>query len=128
MIGSQRSNQRMEFALKDDAREAFEDSMESVAPWFHSYRFGESIYTGYYRSEGLGWNETWCNSNSAPDRIARLRAAYERRDLQPWRTLIAQAVAQTGLAPAVSTALDISSAGGRNSFMLADLGFRKVIA
>jgi len=128
VIGSQRSNQRMEFALKDDAREAFEDSMESVAPWFHSYRFGESIYTGYYRSEGLGWNETWCNSNSAPDRIARLRAAYERRDLQPWRTLIAQAVAQTGLAPAVSTALDISSAGGRNSFMLADLGFRKVIA
>lgn len=118
----------MEFAIKADMKETFESSMEGIAPWFHSYKFGDSIYTGYYKYEGLGWDETWCNSKSAPDRIARLRTAYERRDLQPWRNLIAHAVAQTGLDPSASTALDIASAGGRNSFILADLGFRKIIA
>src|SRR5262249_6890977 len=111
-----------------DAKEVFEAEMEKVAPWFHSYKFGDAIYTGYYKYEGLGWDETWCNSKSAPDLIGRIRAAYERRDLRPWRNMIARAIEQTGLDPAASTALDISSAGGRNSFILADLGFRKVIA
>ena len=118
----------MEFLLKASEREKFESSMEQVGRWFHSYKFGEDTYTGFYKHEGLTWDETWSNARSHPELINRLRTAYERRNLQPWRDLVAQAVLETGLKAEISTALDISSAAGRNSFILADLGFRKVIS
>jgi hypothetical protein len=118
----------MEFALKPEATDSFEARMGEIGPWFHSYKFGESTYTGFYKHEGLSWDTTWCNSKSPPDVVARLRQAYGRRNLQPWKDLVAEAVSQTGLDPKRSAALDISSAGGRNSFILADLGFGKVVA
>lgn len=118
----------MRFEIKHDRRAAFEEQLEQLGDWFHSYAFGDSIYTGFYKAEGLSWGQTWCNSRSDPALIAALRAAYERRDLAPWRDTMFAALKRLDLDPAVSTALDISSASGRNSFFLCDFGFKRVIA
>jgi hypothetical protein len=118
----------MQFELKTERRAEFEDQLERLGDWFHSYKFGESIYTGYYKIEGVSWGRTWCNSRSDAARIAALRAAYERRDLGPWRDTIFSALRRLDIDPAKSIALDLSSASGRNSFFLCDYGFERVIA
>jgi hypothetical protein len=118
----------MRFNLKPEAREEFENRIGTMGPWFHSYSFGPDIFTGFYKYDGLGWQNTWCNSSSSPDLIAKMRDAYARRDLEPWRQTIFESLKLLDLNPAESTALDISSASGRNSFILCDYGFRKVFA
>jgi SAM-dependent methyltransferase len=118
----------MRFDLKPELRPQFEDRLETLGDWFHSYAFGDSIYTGFYKAEGLYWGSTWCNSRSKPELIAALRAAYERRDLAPWRETVFSALKRCDIDPAKSSVLDLSSASGRNSFFLADYGFSRVIA
>ncbi len=118
----------MRFELKPDASTKFEDRLEALGDWFHSYSFGDSIFTGFYKAEGLSWGKTWCNSRSDPELIAALRGAYRRRDLGPWRDTLFSTLRRLEIDPAKSTALDISSASGRNSFFLSDYGFARVIA
>jgi hypothetical protein len=118
----------MRFELDPDRRAEFEDKLEILGDWFHSYQFGDSVYTGFYKAEGVSWGRTWCNSRSDPATIAALRAAYERRDLAPWRDTVFSALRRLDLDPAKATALDLASASGRNSFLLRDFGFSRVIA
>lgn len=118
----------MQFDLKPDRRAEFEDKLEVLGDWFHSYRFGESVYTGFYKAEGVSWGRTWCNSRSNPETIAALRGAYERRDLAPWRDTVNSALRRLDVDPAKATALDLASASGRNSFILRDFGFARVLA
>ncbi|MBL0930419.1 MAG: hypothetical protein IBJ15_09905 [Alphaproteobacteria bacterium] len=118
----------MKFTLKSGKYSEFENQLETLGDWFHSYSFGESAYTGFYKSEGLSWGKTWCNSRSDPALIAALRAAYEKRDLGPWRDTVFGTLKRLDIDPSKSTALDLSSASGRNSFLLADYGFSRVIA
>ncbi|MBI3506501.1 MAG: hypothetical protein HY059_16810 [Proteobacteria bacterium] len=118
----------MQFELRSDRRAAFEDRLEQLGDWYHSYSFGDSIYTGFYKVDGLSWGRTWCNSRSDPAFVAALRAAYERRDLGPWRDTVFGALNRLDVDPAKATVLDLSSASGRNSFFFCDYGFKRVIA
>lgn len=118
----------MRFELKPDKRAEFEDQIGRFGDWYHSYSFGDSIYTGFYKGHGLSWGTTWCNSRSAPETIAALRKAYEGRDLGPWRDTVFGALKRLDIDPTRSTILDLSSASGRNSFFFCDFGFQRVLA
>jgi SAM-dependent methyltransferase len=118
----------MRFELKPERVADFEDQIGQFGDWYHSYSFGDSIYTGFYKGDGLSWGTTWCNSRSAPETVAALRAAYEARDLGPWRDTVFGALKRLPIDPAQTTILDLSSASGRNSFFFCDYGFRRVIA
>lgn len=118
----------MRFELKSSQRAEFEDRIGTFGDWYHSYSFGDSIYTGFYKLDGLSWGTTWCNSRSEPATIAALRAAYERRDLGPWRDTVFGALRRLDIDPAKSSVLDLSSASGRNSFFFCDYGFERVFA
>ena len=49
----------MELKLDPGCVRSFEDRMDELSPWMHSYWFGDDIYTGYYKHEGLDRLYAW---------------------------------------------------------------------
>lgn len=103
--------------------------MEELAPWMHQFRFSDDALVGYYKFSGLGWDMTWCNRNSDPDRISRLVAAYEAISHGAFKRCLFQLFDKLDLPDRKSAAvIDLSSATGKNSFIAADYGFGRIIS
>ena len=120
----------MELTLHGDRARSFEENMAALTPWMHSFKFGEAIYTGYYKHEGLG-DLTYVNSQSDPAAIARMRDAYERRDKAAWPAFVQSLFDR--IAPDVAErarlrVLDVASATGQLSIRAVDAGFRQVLS
>jgi 2-polyprenyl-3-methyl-5-hydroxy-6-metoxy-1,4-benzoquinol methylase len=116
----------------DPARVAdFEEQMGAVAPWMHAFRFGDSIYTGYYKYEGVDGNLTYANSRSAPGDLETLRQAYATRDPVAWPAFVNQLfdlVEPDRARRADLRVLDIASATGQLSLRAIDAGFGRVMS
>jgi hypothetical protein len=120
----------MELKLDPGCVRSFEDRMETLTPWMHTYKFGESIYTGYYKHEGLG-ELTYVNSRSDPAAIARMRTAYDTRDWTAWPGFVESLfdrVAPDVRARAGMRLLDVASGTGQLSIRAVDAGFGRVLS
>jgi methyltransferase family protein len=120
----------MELKLDPGCVRSFEDRMEALSPWMHSFKFGENIYTGYYKHEGLG-ELTYVNSRSDPAAISRMRAAYHTRDRLAWTQFVHSLfdrVAPDRRKREQMRLLDVASATGQLSMMAVDAGFGRVFS
>jgi len=121
----------VELALDPARAGEFEDRMIALAPWMHAFRFGPSIYTGYYKYEGVGAELTCVNSRSDRADVERLRDAYAKRQSAPWSDFVNQIFdliepdrsRRGGL-----RVLDVASATGQLSMRAVDAGFGRVLS
>ncbi len=121
----------MELALDPAHVGPSEERMAALAPWMPAYKFGESIYTGYYKYEGVSGDLTCVNSRSAPADVALLRQAYARRDPIVWPRFVEQIfdlVEPDRARRAAMRVLDIASATGQLSMRAVDAGFGRVLS
>lgn len=120
----------MELTLDPAYLRAFEDRMEALSPWMHSFKFGEKIYTGYYKYQGLG-DLTFVNSHSEPASIGRMREAYASMDQSAWPQFVASLfdrVAPDIRSRTTMRVLDVASATGQLSMMAVAAGFGRVLS
>ena len=120
----------MELKLNPDQITYFEERMKELVPWIHTFKFSEEILTGYFKTEdGLGRAQTYVNSHSNQEDVAKMRNAYEAIDHTIHRnffTKIMQHIAPLDRKNACL--LDIASATGKLSMYAVDDGFGKVIS
>jgi hypothetical protein len=121
----------MELALDPAHVDRFEAAMPALAPWMHAFKFGDSIYTGFYKYEGVNGELTCVHSRSAAGDIEQLRRAYAKRDPAPWAQFVAQLfnlVEPDRGRRAEMRVLDIASATGQLSMRAVDAGFGRVVS
>lgn len=119
----------MKLELNEARIEYFENNMELLAPWMHSYKFGENIYTGYYKYEGLGCDLTYVNSKSRPEDIKKMSSAYLKTDESKWQDFIKKVMDNIPAQErATMSLLDISSATGKLCITAVNNGFGKLIS
>jgi 2-polyprenyl-3-methyl-5-hydroxy-6-metoxy-1,4-benzoquinol methylase len=121
----------MELALDPAHVADFEDRMGELAPWMHAFKFGESIYTGFYKYEGVSGALTCVNSRSAPADIETLRQAFAKRDPDAWPRFVDQIfdlVEPDRARRGAMRVLDIASATGQLSMRAVDAGFGRVMS
>lgn len=118
----------MKLELSENKLEFFQKEMENLSPWYHSFHFGENIYSGFYKYDGLGWDLTFSNNNSSSSDISLIKAAYERRDQEIWKTFFYECLNKLNLDKENSKVLDISSSTGKNSILLSEFGFEDIVS
>lgn len=95
----------------------------------HPFAFGDAIYTGYFKYEGLQPPLTWVNSQSPAADIARLKTAYQRQNHALWPAFLERLVADIPREERGQlTLLDVGAATGRNSLLAVDMGFGRVLS
>ena len=121
----------MEINLKKKKVSFFESKMDVLAPWMHSFKFGENIYTGYFKYDNLKKNLTYVNSKSPKKDIAMLKECYNKRSHTIDKSFFFRILDEFKIPPKVKenmNIIDISSATGKKSLWSVDYGFKKVIA
>lgn len=119
----------MELELKRDRIKNFENRMSEIQPWMHFYKFGENIFTGYYKYEGLGQSLTYVNSKSKNEDIRKMKRAYGEMNEQAWQRFLSKIFDKVSTQHEKDKCLlDISSATGKISITAVNNGFKKVVA
>ena len=102
-----------------DVTADIERELLQLQPWMHAYRFAPDTIVGSFKHHGIA--ESACGPTSDPELIQRMQSAYDEltstRDGWQIQTLADRLGSLAGL-----SALDIASATGRMSFLLAERG------
>ena len=107
----------------------FKARLAELAPWMHHFKFDEKMYTGYYKTAGLGEQLTFCHEESNEEDIGSLSKAFAQLDHMVWNDFLIGLFDRLHLESlATKTILDISSATGKNSIIAVDYGFGQILS
>ena len=121
----------MQINLKRNKIRFFESKMNNLAPWMHSFKFGENIYTGYFKYDDIKESLTFVNNKSSTKEISILKNCYHKKNHSIDKDFFFKVLDELKISTNEKrkmNIIDISSATGKKSLWSVDYGFKKVIA
>ena len=116
----------MRIQIREEKLSEFIYRAKEMGDWLHYFNFQDSLFTGYYKYQGLGASNTIAAIGDT--NFDALRRAYADIDHTQLSNLVSRAVAISGTFPTTSKVLELGASSGQLALQLADLGFKKVEA